>query len=268
MTAFPFWSNGSIHPSSTPIARPDDHGLLLGDGVFDTLIVRDGRPRSIERHLRRLRRSIDALSIHGTPDDDELLAGIESLLHESGLVDARVRITITPGPGSSPRERGDSPLALITIATLAPAPRSVTLCTVEWTRNERSALAGIKSTSWGENASILRHASERGFDNAILCDSTGRISECTTSNIFFVFDDRIVTPSLESGCLPGIIREILVESGTAIEDDVHPGRLGDASEVFITSSTTGVVPVRQIDGLVLGIDGPRTKAARAVIDGL
>lgn len=265
MNGHPFWSNGSIHPASTSIARADDQGLLLGDGLFETLVARERRPLFLERHLRRLRRGIDALEIVGTSDDEAIRRGIDELVESSGLVDSRVRITITPGPGPSPRERGDSPLTMITIAPLAPAPSSVALCTVDWIRNERSPLAGIKSSSWGDNAMILRHATAKGFDNAILCDSTGRLSECTTSNVFLVIDGEILTPSLDSGCLPGIIREVLIESGTAIERDLHPSDLHDATEVFITSSTTDVVPVARIDEIDFDVDGPFTLLARSVI---
>jgi branched-chain amino acid aminotransferase len=186
----------------------------------------------------------------------------------NGTDDARARITITPGPGSSPRDRGAQPLTVISISPLPKAPSSISLCTVQWTRNERSPLAGIKSTSWGENATILRFATTNGFDNAILCDSTGRLSECTTSNVFLVIGEQIVTPSLDSGCLPGIIREVLIDKQVVSEQDLVPSDLALATEVFITSSTTGVVPVHCVDERSYATPGHLTAAAMEMIERL
>lgn len=259
------WVNGQVVVATSPSVRADDHGFLLGDGVFETFIARASRPVFFERHLRRLRHGLNRLALANTPSDDELTRAVAQLLEAAELTEARLRITVTPGPGQSPRDRGPSPLTVLTATPLPPPPLSVALCTVPWVRNERSPLAGIKSTSWGDNAAMLRHAIGRGFDNALLCDSTGRVSECTTSNVFAVIDDEIVTPSLSSGCLPGIIREVLLESGLVDERELNPNDLDHATEVFITSSTTGVVPVSRIDDRSFAIDGSVTHTARTYI---
>lgn len=247
MSASFAWVNGEFIEASAPAIHDSDHGFLLGDGVFDTMLVRDGRPIFFGRHMRRLRDGIDRLEIASELSDIEVRDAIAQLVTRSELIDARVRITVTPGPGNSPRERGNSPLTVISVSPLSAIPESITLCTVPWRRNENSPLAGIKSTSWGDNAVILRHAQSHGFDNALLCDSSGRLSECTTSNLFLVMSDEIVTPSLASGCLPGILREVLLEGNLAVECDLVPSDLERASEVFVSSSITGVVPVHRID---------------------
>ncbi len=262
------WINGELVKSSMPSLSANDHGFLLGDGIFETLIVRGRNPVFIDRHLRRLRTGIDRLLIANTPTDDRLVNGILQLLDANDLSDARIRITVTPGPGLSALERGTQPLTVMTAVPLVAKPSSVSLCTVDWVRNERSPLAGFKSTSWGENASILRFARAKGFDNAILCDSTGRLSECTTSNLFLVIDDQIVTPTLDSGCLPGIIREVLLEEGIATDRDLFPADLVQAKAVFITSSTTGVVPVHLVNELRYADDSQETSAANDVIENL
>jgi branched-chain amino acid aminotransferase len=268
MTTQAMWLNGELVDDSSPSVVANDHGFLLGDGVFDTLIVRNEKPIFLERHLRRLRDGIDRLQIEGAPTDSELSTALSQLITANDTVDARVRITVTPGPGPSPRHRGTQPLTVITTSPLPVAPSSVSLCTVQWTRNERSPLAGIKSTSWGENAAILRHAATKGFDNAILCDSTGRLSECTTSNVFLVIGEQIVTPSLDSGCLPGIIREVLIDEQFVSEQDLVPSDLALATEVFITSSTTGIVPVHCVDERSYATPGPLTAAAMEMIERL
>lgn len=268
MTAQSMWLNGELIDDSSPAVFANDHGFLLGDGVFDTLAIHDGAPVFLDRHLRRLRNGVDRLLIANAPTDEELSSALSQLIEVNGIDDARARITITPGPGSSPRDRGAQPLTVISTSPLHEAPSSISLCTVQWTRNERSPLAGVKSTSWGENATILRFATTNGFDNAILCDSTGRLSECTTSNVFLVIGEQIVTPSLDSGCLPGIIREVLIDEQFVSEQDLVPSDLALATEVFITSSTTGIVPVHCVDERSYATHGPLTAAAMDLIERL
>jgi branched-chain amino acid aminotransferase len=262
------WINGELVDEALPAVFANDHGFLLGDGVFDTLAIHNRSPVFLDRHLRRLRKGIDRLQITNAPTDEELRAALFQLIKANDIDAARARITITPGPGSSPRDRGVQPLTVISTSPLHHAPSSVSLCTVQWTRNERSPLAGIKSTSWGENATILRFATTNGFDNAILCDSTGRLSECTTSNVYLVIDEQIVTPSLDSGCLPGIIREVLIDEQFVIEQDLVPSDLALATEVFITSSTTGIVPVHCVDERSYATVGHLTARAMEIIERL
>jgi branched-chain amino acid aminotransferase len=268
MTAQSMWLNGELVDDASPALFANDHGFLLGDGVFDSLAIRNGSPVFLDRHLRRLRKGVDRLLIANTPTDEELSAALFQLIKANDIDAARARITITPGPGSSPRDRGAQPLTVISTSPLHHAPSSVSLCTVQWTRNERSPLAGIKSTSWGENATILRFATTNGFDNAILCDSTGRLSECTTSNMYLVIDEKIVTPSLDSGCLPGIIREVLIDEHFVSEQDLIPSDLALATEVFITSSTTGIVPVHCVDERSYATGGHLTARAMEIIERL
>ena len=268
MTAQSMWLNGELVDDVSPAVFATDHGFLLGDGAFETLAIRNGTPIFLDRHLRRLRTGVDRLLITNTPSDEELRAALFQLIKANGINDGRARITITPGPGSSPRDRGAQPLTVIATSPLHQAPSSVSLCTVQWTRNERSPLAGIKSTSWGDNAAILRYALANGFDNAILCDSSGRLSECTTSNLYLVIDERIVTPSLDSGCLPGVIREVLIDEQFVSEQDLMPSDLALATEVFITSSINGVVPVHCVDERSYATHGHRTAAAIEMIERL
>ena len=261
------WIDGHIVAAGEPIASGLDHGLLMGDGVFEALVVREGRPVMLERHLRRLRRGLDRLDITGAPDDDTLRRAIDELIGQCGLDEARVRITATAGDGPTSRARGPRPLVFITIDRLAPGPTTTSLTIVPWVRNERSPLAGIKSTAWSENAFALRHARSRGFDNALFLDSTGRLSECATANIFLVIDDEIVTPSLASGCLAGTVRQAPLEHDVAREGDLRIEHLETADAVFITTSTTGVVPVTRIDDHRFPSASVAIDSARAAIRG-
>jgi len=265
MTEPLIWINGQILSENDAVIAAVDHGLLIGDGVFDTLAVRDGVLRFPERHFRRLRNGIDRLLIDPTPTADTLHSAIDELIATSGITRGRVRITVTPGAGGEGRSRGSAPTTMITIEQAAPAPSSVALTRVDWIRNERSALRGIKSTSWSENAQILRSVRSQGFDEAVLCDSTGLLSECCAANLFLVIDGEIATPSLRSGCLPGIIREVLLDSGLASERDLAPEQLIVAEEIFISSSINEIVGVSRVHDRKLLVDGPATLRARAAV---
>ena len=260
------WHDGDVVEHSTPIMTATDHGVLMGDGVFETLAVRDGRPRLLERHLRRLRAGMERLAIVDGPDEGMIRTAIDELMEASGLTEARVRVTVTAGPGSSPRERAGTPTTFVTIAPLGPIPSSVSLHLVPWPRNERSALAGIKSINWAENAHALRAATDAGHDNALFLDTRGRLSECATANVFLVLDGRIATPSLASGCLAGTVRAVLLDAAVAIEADLGTTELERATGAFITTSTTGVTPVRAVDGLVLPTDLDEFDLARSALD--
>ena len=258
------WSDGRIVAAGEPIATALDHGLLLGDGVFDVLVVRGRRPIMVERHLARLRRGLDRLDIVGAPDDDTIRGAIDTLVAAAELDDARIRITVSPGAGPTSLQRGDRPMCVLAIDRLAAPVASTTLTVVPWPRNERSPLAGIKATAWAENAFALRHAVANGFGNALFLDTTGRVSECASSNIFVVIDDEILTPTLESGCLAGTMREALLERGVAKVCDLWPMDLERAAAVF-TTSTIGLVPVTRIDGIDFPVASPAIERARAAI---
>jgi branched-chain amino acid aminotransferase len=265
MTAPLIWMNGSMFEAEKAMVPATDHGLLLGDGCFETIAVRGGTPKFLGRHLRRLRDALCVLHIADAPADAELNHAITALIAAYGTDEARVRITITPGPGDSPRHRGNTPICMISISSLPPGPLSARITLSDMVRNERSPIAGIKSTSWSENAVLLRAASAAGFDNALVCDSTGRLSECATASAFLVIDGQILTPSLDSGCLPGIIREVLLDSGIVCESDLLPDDLDRADEVFITSATTGVLPVAAVDKRRFPLDGPLTARAITIV---
>ena len=260
------WHDGRIVDPATPIVEATDHGVLLGDGVFEALAVRDGRPRLLARNLRRLHTGLDRIGLTGAVDDDVLRTAIDDLVAASGLTAARIRITVTPGPGPSPRQRGDAPTVFVSIAPLGPSPATVSLHLVPWPRNERSPFAGIKAINWAENAHALRAATAAGHDNALFLDTQGRLSECATANVFLVIGDSIVTPPLDTGCLEGTVRGALLDAGVAIETDLRIDDLDRADGVFITTSTTGVTPVHAIDERDFPVDLAAFARARAALD--
>ncbi|MGH9266371.1 MAG: aminotransferase class IV, partial [Acidimicrobiales bacterium] len=143
-------------------------------------------------------------------------------------------------------------------------PPTTDVVVVPWPRNERSALAGLKTISYAENVVALAHARDRGAGEAIFGNLAGNLCEGTGTNVFLVTGGRLVTPPLSAGCLAGVTRELLLELVDVVEDDVPLAAIGGAEEAFVTSSTRDVQPIRAVDGRPLpSCPGPRTAAAAA-----
>jgi branched-chain amino acid aminotransferase len=258
------WVNGALVPAGEATVSIFDHGLTVGDGVFETLKAVDRQPFATRRHLDRLRRSAAGLGLSVPPTDDDLRAGMADVLASHDLPLARVRITVTGGTAPLGSDRGEAgPSIVIAVGPLAPTPPSTAVCVVPWPRNERGAMAGIKTTSYAENVLALAYAQERGCTEAIFPTTTGLLSEGTGSNVFIALDGRLVTPPLSSGCLAGVTRDLVLEVADVVEDDIPMGAFLAAAEVFLTSTGRDVQAVHRIDTRELEVPGPLTKAAAA-----
>jgi branched-chain amino acid aminotransferase len=267
---------GLVEPAAAVVSVLD-HGLTVGDGVFETLLVRDGAVFALTRHLRRLERSLAGLGLEG-PGEERVREAVGAVVADAGpdAARARLRITVTSGVGPLGSERGSGePTLVVTLSPAKPWPPTSSLATVPWVRNERSAVAGLKTTSYAENAVALAEAHRRGASEAVLADTQGRLCECTGSNVFVVVDGELLTPHLRCGALAGITRELVLEWAPAVvpvrEADLHYDVLMTADEVFITSSTRDVHPVDRVDGREIAV-GPVTRevadefARRAALD--
>jgi branched-chain amino acid aminotransferase len=242
------WINGDLVPEASARVSPFDHGLLTGDGVFETLLARDGTVFAVRRHLERLARSAVALGL-APPSADVLRAALSEVMEGNGLADARLRITVTGGPSPLGSDRGAGPTtAIVAAGALTVWPPTTAVVLAPWPRNERSALAGVKSTSYAENVVALAWARERDAGEALLANTAGDLCEGTGSNVFVVLDGRLVTPPLTSGCLAGVVRSLLVECGLAGEEDIPVSKLAEVDEAFLTSSTREAQPIDRLDG--------------------
>lgn len=256
------WLDGQLLDPPTARISPFDHGLTVGDGVFETCKVVDGHAFALTRHLRRLTRSAAGLGLP-EPDADLVARGVAQLLAAEPTA-GRLRITLTGGPGPLGSDRGDEGTTLL----LAVSPEgqwepSTKVAVVPWVRNERSAVAGLKTTSYAENVVALDYAHRRGASEAVFANTLGLLCEGTGSNVFVVLDGQLLTPPLGSGCLAGITRELVVQWAGAKEVDLPVSALQDADEVFLTSSTRDVQPVHAVDEhLVPAAPGPVTAAVR------
>jgi branched-chain amino acid aminotransferase len=259
------WVNGVVVPEDQPVVLAHDHGLVVGDGVFETCEVTDGVVFALSRHLRRLRASAAGLGLD--VDEAFIRAGVNAVMAERPRR-ARLRITVTGGPSPYGSERGSGP-ATVMVATgaLHDWPPTTDVAVVPWVRNERAATAGLKTTSYADNVVALSWAKQRGAAEAVFANTRGELCEGTGSNVFLEFEGRLVTPPLGSGCLAGITRELLLEwlPGEIDERPVPVGALAESQEAFITSTTRGVLPIRAVDGVALPeAPGPLSRRAAEV----
>jgi branched-chain amino acid aminotransferase len=251
------WLDGTVIPESEARIAALDHGVTVGDGVFETCKVVDGRAFAVGRHLRRLARSASALALQPVPADD-VRASIETLLAAAAPVAlGRLRITLTGGPGPLGSDReGARPTLILAVSGSSPWPDHIEVITVPWVRNERSAIAGAKTTSYAENVVALQRAHDAGAHEALLANTRGELCEGTGSNVVVERGGVLVTPPLAGGCLAGITRELLLEwaaqEGLPVSEEVIPmAELAAASEVLLTSSTRDVQRVNVLDGRAL-----------------
>ncbi|MET0728444.1 MAG: aminotransferase class IV [Acidimicrobiales bacterium] len=263
------WLNGSVVRAAEATVSVFDHGLTVGDGVFETLKAQHGVPFAPRRHLARLRRSAASLGLAVPYDDDQLRAAMAAVLATDDLALARVRITLTGGvsPLGSDRGEGD-PTLVVAVAPLAPPAPSTAVCIVRWTRNEQGALAGIKSTSYADNVIALAAAKQQGCTEGVFATTRGTLCEGTGTNVFVAVDGRLVTPPLTSGCLAGVTRELVLEVTDAVEEDVPMEVFLAAQEVFLTSTGRDVQAVSRVGDRVLSAPGPLTTDAAAAFGAL
>lgn len=274
------WVNGSIVGPDEPSLAALDHGVTVGDGAFETCKVVGGEVFAADRHLARMDRTLAGLGLPAA-DRDVVQQGIDAVLGSGERIAfGRLRYTITAGPGPLGSDRGDRGMSyIVTAAEAAPTTSTTAVVTVPWTRNERAATAGLKTTSYAENVIALKHAKDGGGSEAIFANTRGELCEGTGSNIFVVVDGVLRTPPLASGCLAGITRELTIEwareVGVEVREETLPlAVLETAEEAFLTSSTRDVQPIHAIDARELVAPGPVTarvqeafaKAATATIN--
>jgi len=259
------WVNGGLREAGDATVSVFDHGLTVGDGVFETLKTVDGTAFATTRHLDRLARSAHGLGLPA-PDLDEVRTACEAVLAANPVPRGRLRITYTGGLSPLGSDRGDAGATLVVaLGEATVRPDSTAVVTVPWTRNEKGALAGLKTTSYGENVVALARAHAHGASEALFANTEGRLCEGTGSNVFVVLGGRLLTPPLEAGPLAGITRALVIEWAGAQEADLPFDVLEEAEEIFLTSSLRDVQAVHRVDGRELpGAPGPVTAKAMRI----
>jgi branched-chain amino acid aminotransferase len=248
-TAPAVWIDGHLYADAREArVGATDHGLVVGDGVFEALKVTPAGPFALRRHLNRLERSAAAMGLPA-PDRTAVLRGVEAVLAERRFSYGKVRITYTGGDGPLGSQAAyGSPTLVVAAASATVPPASTDVVTAPWRRNEHGALTGVKSTSYGENVRGLAYALAHDCGETVFLNTAGNVCEGTGTNVFCVFGDEIVTPPLSAGPLAGITRELLLEWVPVTERDLTLEEALTADEVFLTSSLRDVQLVERWDG--------------------
>jgi branched-chain amino acid aminotransferase len=258
------WLDGAIFPDSRAPFDLSDRGLLLGDGVFDTALVLNGRVFRAETHLRRL---IDALAILRIDADPAAIRQAAAALIPHAETPAErhaLRVTVTRGPGL----RGLAPVGAqrpTVMASLSPLPPRffwprLSMDVAAARRNESSPLSRLKALSYLDAILAMREAAGRGRNEVLFLNGAGHVACASVGNVFALFGDELVTPPLSDGVLPGVIRGFLLEEcgrlGLAARErslDLEEFRAADAA--FMTNSLRLIAPVERIDAIAIGSKG-------------
>jgi branched-chain amino acid aminotransferase len=254
--------NDQILPAASAVLSPGQVGLLSGWGVFSTLRVSDGVLFAWERHWARLLHDAERLRVPFPADSDRVRRSLLRLVEANEAYASTLRLVVVrnrggvwEGPGL---DRGYDLIGLTT--TLKKWGEGTRLAVVPEARHSGSPFAGLKSLSWSMNLWWLEQAQSRGFDEALLLNDRGKVSECTSANVFIARGNRVSTPPLSSGCLPGVTRDVLlheirVPGITVEEEDLTTEDLLGADEVFITSTTRNLLPVLAMEGAEVRCQG-------------
>jgi len=261
--------NGRLVPRFEAKLSPFDHGFLYGYGLFETMRAYNGHIFRLDSHVTRLRCSAESIGLtHSILTTDEgkqsLKVACMATLEANELRDARIRLTVsagegdmTPDPGTCPK-----PTILITARNLAPLPpekyeTGFKAAVSFLRRNSQSPLSRLKSTSYMENVLARMTARAAGYDEAIFLNEQGYLAEGSTTNVFLVSHGELITPSFESGVLPGITRDAVLEIARdsnikATERWVELNELIEAQEAFVTNSILELMPLVSIEGRPIG----------------
>jgi len=265
------WVNGELVPAGQATIPALDHGLTVGDGVFEAVKVVRGQAFMLQQHIERLERSANGLGLEFPGQKELNLAASAILAANHGLLqdtNAVLRVTLTAGVGQVGSGRLDkaTPRLLLAVTHLPDMPATTSCITVPWQRNSHGALTGLKTTSYAENALALAKAKAAGASEALWANSEGNLCEGTGSNVFVVLDGELITPPLTDGPLSGITRALVIQWSGVTERSVPFEALFQASEVFLTSTGRNVQGVTKIDGQPIGNGqlGPVTAEAAEV----
>lgn len=254
------WLNGRLVPREQAHIDIADRGLLLGDGLFETLRVYRGHVFKLEDHLGRLARGAVELGIPLPLDVPDIGSAVHETLeaHHLDAASAALRVTLTRGPGQRGLLPPEDPTPNLIISVSAYHPTSTddgfaVITSKRARRNEGSLTARLKTLGYLDNIVAQTEAAAEGADEALLLNNRNTIACGARSNVFAVIKGTLLTPAIEEGALPGITRATILHLAKELSVQVSETRitLGDlakAEEAFLTNSLLEIVPIRRFDG--------------------
>ncbi|QHC35071.1 aminotransferase class IV [Komagataeibacter xylinus] len=237
LATLPVWFNGRIINQAETRIDPADRGLLLGDGLFETMRVANGAVRHFALHMDRLAHGAGVLMLP-SPDRNLIAQAVRDLLAACGLQSGSLRLTLTRGPGP----RGLLPPAqvrptlLLTAAASLPPATPMRLVTASHRRDEDSVLSRIKSLNYLPSILAWMEAAGLGADDALLLNRAGHVAEMSASTLVAIIGGEALTPPVSDGALPGIARGVLLAAGMLREGRLSPAMLRGAEAVFALNS--------------------------------
>lgn len=250
--------NGSLVPRSKAHLSISDHGFLYGYGLFQTMRAYNGKLFLLDRHLKRLRDAAEIIGMGPKLAGFDLEKACRDTLAANKLKDARVRLTVTNGASDALPwvDAAGTPTMLVTARPYAPFSaqkysEGFKAGIVSVKRLRQSVLSSMKSINYLLNVMARMEAAQKGLDEALLLNDGGFIAEGGGSNVFFVDGEKLITPSGESGIIPGVTREIIIEMAVGMgisvkERDIKPDELGRFSEAFLTNAMIEIMPLVSI----------------------
>lgn len=264
--------NGTIEED--PHISVFDHGFLFGDSVYEVIATHNNKPIFLTEHLNRLTNSAKGISLAIPYDQQWFVREVNRTVQIAGNEESYIRIIVTRGVGDIDIDPSScqNPNVLIYVTPIKEySPdnysKGINVALVSIKRNPKEALnPGIKTGNYLNNVLAKMEANKLGAKDALMLSPTGYLTECTTSNIFFVLSGRVLTPSLDCGILRGITRDVVIqlskENGLPVEEGQWPPEtLEKADEIFITGTLKKIMPVTQLDGRSIsdGKPGPVTQ---------
>jgi branched-chain amino acid aminotransferase len=269
------WQNGRIVMPEEAHVSIADRGVLLGDGLFETMAVHNAQVFDLDAHLERLASGLGLLGFAGAVDLAKVRSGIARYIAAEEASCAVLRVTVTRGAGPRGLAPPDEPRPTI-LMTLSPMPAArktpLSLHIATGTRrNEHSPLSRVKALPYLDNVLALSEARGQGADDALMVNTRGTIACASAANVFVIRDGRLETPPVGDGALPGTMRALVLslakQAGLApVENSLQVKDLDEADHVFLTNSIGRVVEARDCNGLPLGMRaGAAVERMRALI---
>lgn len=251
--------NGRMVDEGDARVSTEDRGLLMGDGLFESVRCYGGKPFRMGGHLARLRSSAEFLRLRVPASDDELAGAVDELCRLNACPEAYIRITLTRGVSTrgARLDAGGDPTLIIHARTLTPYPaeqyrHGAKLIVSRYRQNSASPLARHKCCNYLLYLLARQEAMDASANGAVLLNELGQVTEEAFSNLFLVRDGALVTPPVHCGLLPGIARAVVIElcARLGIPCDERPipaSDLFEADELLLTNSLMEVMPVKSVD---------------------
>jgi branched-chain amino acid aminotransferase len=265
--------NDTLQPIEKVRLSPGQAGLICGWGIFTTLRISRGEAFAYERHWRRLEKDAGIIHLPMPYTAAKVRVHLHEVIRANQVTEGCARVYLvynSVGFWQSAEDR--PPVDLIIYSSSLPEHREIVrLGLRQHGRHAASALAGVKTISWLNNVWAVAEANKEGFDEVVMLNERGEVAECTSANIFAVKDGKILTPPLNSGCLEGVTRGILMEIAPdaglpVVEQSLRPEDLYSADEVFISSTNRNLIDVGEIAGHPIPAPGPVSKRLNDLFD--